>query len=182
MTVTSGVTGGSERVSSAVSLKRFSVSPGVSASRGNSYQESSGSLLREKRERDQIDPQSSIPRVSALHAFHQARFTDRETRFGCERFKRRGGWCPSAWPAPDSEEHAKNAETPPSADHDPARHLRSPRARAREASVARRRRARFCGRRERRIHRRTERLPDRGPHNRSLGSVAAVLTRLVIRV
>jgi hypothetical protein len=60
MTVTAGVSGRPSAVSSAVSPKRFSVSAGVSASRGISYQESSGSFLSEKEERDQIDPQSSI--------------------------------------------------------------------------------------------------------------------------
>jgi hypothetical protein len=75
MTVTSGVSGRLARVSSAVSPKRFSVSPSVSASRGNSYQELSGSFFREKEERDQIDPQSSIPRTRALRPFHRARFT-----------------------------------------------------------------------------------------------------------
>ena len=100
MTVTSGVSGPSKRVSSAVSAKRFGVSPGVSASRGNSYQESSGGLLREKEERDQIDPQSSIRARERYVAFHQARFTDRETRFGCERFKRRAA-CRAAQLAPE---------------------------------------------------------------------------------
>jgi hypothetical protein len=38
MTVTLRVSGTASRVSSAVSPKRFNVSPGVSASRGNSYQ------------------------------------------------------------------------------------------------------------------------------------------------
>jgi hypothetical protein len=55
---------GSSPVSSGVSPKRFSVSPGVSASRGNSNQESLVNALREKGEMDQIDPQSSIPRAS----------------------------------------------------------------------------------------------------------------------
>jgi hypothetical protein len=85
MTVTSDVSGSSAPVSAAVSPKRFSVSPGVSASRGNSYQESSASFLREKEEINQIDHQSSSARGSVA-AVTSGAFHGREARFGCQRF------------------------------------------------------------------------------------------------
>lgn len=87
MTVTSGVSGCLVRVSSAVSPKRFSVSPGVSASRGNSYQESSGNFLREKEERDQTDPQSSIPRARALRGVSSGAFHGSRNAFRLRAFR-----------------------------------------------------------------------------------------------
>jgi hypothetical protein len=74
MTVTPGV---SSPVSAAVSSKRFAVSPGVSPSRGNSYQDSSGSSLGEKEEIGQIDPQSSILNPQSRARERYVRFIER---------------------------------------------------------------------------------------------------------